>query len=268
MTISFGIIIILCLYTVVGVLDQISIQIGPYTPLFAATVTGLVMGDLKTGLTIGATLQLMTLGVATYGGATVPDFLSGAIMGTAYAILSGNGAEYGIGVAVPIGLLLTQLDILGRMTNTFFQHKADTYAAEGNFKGVERCNVLGILPWTLSRVIPVFIGLAFGEQVVKLINDWIPVWVMSGLKAAGAILPAMGIAILMRYLPIKKYWPYFIIGFVLLAFGSEFFSVLGVALVGVALAGMYVKNQSNNKAVASENGTVTYEDDEEVEIDE
>ena len=68
---------------------------------------------------IGATLQLMTLGVATYGGATVPDFLSGAIMGTAYAIISGKGAEYGIGVAVPIGLLLTQLDILGRMANTF-----------------------------------------------------------------------------------------------------------------------------------------------------
>ena len=34
---------------------------------------------------------------------------------------------------------------------------------------------------------------------------------MNGLKAAGAILPAMGIAILMRYLPIKTYWPYFII---------------------------------------------------------
>lgn len=267
MEISFGIIIILCLYTVVGVLDQISIQIGPYTPLFAATVTGLVMGDLQTGLMIGATLQLMTLGVATYGGATVPDFLSGAIMGTAYAIISGNGAEYGIGVAVPIGLLLTQLDILGRMTNTFFQHKADKYAAEGNYKGVERCNVLGIFPWTLSRVIPVFIGLAFGEQVVNLINEWIPVWVMNGLKAAGAILPAMGIAILMRYLPIKKYWPYFIIGFVLLAFGAEFFSVLGVALVGVALAAMYVMNQ-NNKGAASNNGSVVYEDDEEVEIDE
>ena len=28
---------------------------------------------------IGATLQLMTLGVATYGGATVPDFLSGPL---------------------------------------------------------------------------------------------------------------------------------------------------------------------------------------------
>lgn len=267
MEISFGIIIILCLYVVVGVLDQISIQIGPYTPLFAATFTGLVMGDLQTGLMIGATLQLMTLGVATYGGATVPDFLSGAVMGTAYAIMSGNGAEYGIGIAVPIGLLLTQLDILGRMTNLIFQHKADKYAAEGNYRGVEKCNLLGIIPWTLSRVIPVFIGLFFGEQVVNLINEWIPVWIMNGLKAAGAILPAMGIAILMRYLPIKKYWPYFLIGFVLLAFGAEFFSVLGVALVGLALAAMYVMNQNSIKVVPS-NSMNVYEDDEEVEIDE
>lgn len=269
MQLSIVVIFALCLYTIVGVLDQISIQIGPYTPLFAATFTGLLMGDLETGLMIGATLQLMTLGVATYGGATVPDFLSGAIMGTAYAILSGKGVEYGIGVAVPIGLLLTQLDILGRMANTFFQHKADRYAELGDYKGVERCNVLGIIPWTLSRVIPVFIGLIFGEQVVTVINDMIPEWIMTGLKAAGAILPAMGIAILMRYLPIKKYWPYFILGFVMLAFGSEFFSVLGVALVGLALAGMYVMNNINNSktVVTSGNDTVEIDDDEEIEID-
>ncbi|MGH2208223.1 PTS sugar transporter subunit IIC, partial [Enterococcus faecalis] len=76
----------------VGVLDQISIEIRPYTPLFAAPFTGLVLADLLTGLMIGATLQLMTLGVATYGGATVPAFLSGAIMRTPYAIISGKGA--------------------------------------------------------------------------------------------------------------------------------------------------------------------------------
>lgn len=135
MTVSIGIILILCLYTVVGVLDQISIQIGPYTPLFAATFTGLVLGDVQTGLMIGATLQLMTLGVATYGGATVPDFLSGAIMGTAYAIISGKGAEYGIGVAVPIGLLLTQLDILGRMLIRFSNTKQIAMRKKAIIKG-------------------------------------------------------------------------------------------------------------------------------------
>lgn len=88
---------------------------------------------------------------------------------------------------------------------------------------------------------------------------------MNGLKAAGAILPAMGIAILMRYLPIKTYWPYFIIGFVLLAY-HQFFSVLGVALVGLALAAIYVMNH-NKGGAATTSGTVIYEDDEEVEID-
>lgn len=266
MSVPFFAIILLTLYTAIAVVDQISIQMGPYTPLFAATVTGLVLGDLQTGLIIGATLQLMTLGVATYGGATVPDFLSGAIMGTAYAIISGNGAEYGIGLALPIGLLLTQLDILGRMTNTLVQHRADKCADAGDYKGVEMCNLLGLIPWVLSRVIPVFVGLTFGEQVVTAINSFIPAWFMGGLRAAGAILPAMGIAILLRYLPLKKYFPYAILGFVLLAYGSSIFSLLGVALIGFALAAIYVMQKGDRQPAMA--GTAGGYSDEEVEVDE
>lgn len=262
MELSFLIIILLTIYVGIGVIDQISIQAGLYTPLFAAAFTGLLLNDLPTGLVIGATLQLMTLGVATYGGATVPDFLSGAIMGTAFAILSGNGAEYGIGLAVPIGLLLTQLDILGRMTNTFFQHRADNYAEKGNVRGVEISNLMGMIPWMLSRMIPVFIGLYFGEAVVQTINTLIPVWFMTGLKTAGQILPAMGIAILMRYLPLKKFYPYYIIGFVMMAYGSSIFTILSVALVGLALAVIAGnKNQFGMNAGLAANG------EEEVEID-
>ena len=50
----------------------------------------------------------------------------------------------------------------------------------------------------LSRVIPVALGLIFGQVVVEGINAVIPAWFMTGLKTAGAILPAMGMAILMR----------------------------------------------------------------------
>ena len=261
------------LYTIFAVIDQISIQCGLYTPLFAAAFIGLLLGDLPTGLIIGATLQLMTLGVATYGGATIPDYLSGAIMGTTYAIISGQGAEYGIGLAVPIGLLLTQMDILGRMVNSFFQHYADRCVEKGDYKGIERANLLGLLPWILSRLIPVVIGLYFGEAVVNSINAWIPDWFMTGLKTAGAILPAMGMAILMRYLPLKKYYSYFIIGFVLLAYGSGTFSVMAAALIGFALAMLHFNHNKNREIVAvsnsanSVNGMIRI-DDEEVEIDE
>lgn len=258
--VSLLVVIALILYTVIAVVDQISIQCGLYTPLFAAVITGALLGDLPTGLVVGATLQLMTLGVATYGGATVPDYLSGAIMGTAYAIISGQGAEYGIGLAIPIGLLLTQMDILGRMTNSFFQHYADRCAEKADYKGVERANLLGLLPWVLSRVIPVALGLIFGEAVVNGVNAIIPAWFMTGLKTAGAILPAMGMAILMRYLPIKKYYPYFIIGFVLIAFGGATFTVMAAALIGLALAALHLSRVRERVAVQTL-------DDEEVEID-
>lgn len=91
MTVSIGIILILCLYTVVGVLDQISIQIGPYTPLFAATFTGLVLGDVQTGLMIGATLQLMTLGVATYGEQQSQTFFRGPLWERLMQSFQGKG---------------------------------------------------------------------------------------------------------------------------------------------------------------------------------
>lgn len=87
---------------------------------------------------------------------------------------------------------------------------------------------------------------------------------MSGLKAAGAILPALGMAILMRYLPLKKYFPYFIIGFVMIAYGGSIFSLLSVALVGTALA--FINYRRSTSTVAVQAGTSV--DDEEVEIDE
>ncbi|WEV41181.1 PTS sugar transporter subunit IIC [Lactobacillus sp. ESL0684] len=272
MAISWVTLICLTLYVAIAQLDSLAGKIGLYSPVFAGAVTGLLMGDLKTGLLIGGTLQLTTLGVGTYGGATVPDFLSGSVMGTAFAIIAHRGVAYGIGLAIPIGLLLTQMDILGRLTNSYFQSLADKYADKGDYKGVERANLLGILPWTLSRAIPVFVGLYFGSAVVKAINAWIPQWLMNGLKTAGIILPAMGIAILLRYLPIKKYFAYFIIGFVLMAYFAKSFSLLGVALVGLALAAIHVTNATKNSAspepaTGTSEAVTTGSSDGEVDID-
>lgn len=275
MAISAFALIFLTIYVGLAQLDALSLKIGLFSPVFGGAVTGLVMGDLKTGLIVGATLQLATLGVATYGGATIPDFLSGSIMGSAFAIMAGRGAAYGIGLAIPIGLLLTQMDILARMTNTIFQHHADRLAAKGDYKGVERNNLYGIIPWTVSRMLPVFVGLFFGSAVVKAINAWIPTWLMTGLKTAGIILPAMGIAILMRYLPIKLYFPYFILGFVLMAYFAKSFSLLGTALVGFVFAALHVLDANERKHNGNggngpskpDNGGSGDSDDEEVEID-
>ena len=184
----------------------------------------------------------------------ITDFMSAAIIGTAFAIISNQDVAFAIGVAVPIGLLLTQMDILARLTNVFFQHKADKYAEDGNADAVSRMNLLCIATWGLSRGIPVFLGLFFGNAVVKAITLYIPQWLMGGLKVSGSILPALGIAILMRYLPLKKYYAFYIIGFVLVAFGK--ITMIGVALVGFALAVIYLMLKKENKPALSDGGDI------------
>ena len=101
-------------------------------PLMAGTATGLIIGDLETGLAVGATLELIALGVYTYGGATIPDYMAGSILGTVFGSFAGLEPRAAVGLAIPIALLLTQLDVLARLTNTFFQHRADAYAAKAN----------------------------------------------------------------------------------------------------------------------------------------
>ena len=245
-------IILLSLYAFVAINDQIHSDFGLSRPLLAGCFAGIVMGDLAFGLTVGATLQLMVLGVSNFGGSSIPDFMSAALIGTALGVISGQGEEFGIGLAVPAGMLLVQIDVLARFANTFFQHQADKYAEEVNLKKIEMMNILGVLMWGLSRAVPVFICLILGSKVVTSFVSYFPVWLSSGLKVAGGLLPAVGIAILLRYLPTKKYIPYLLMGFVLAAYLGV--PMLGVAICGLALALLFYRQGGFNEAKAETGG--------------
>ena len=53
--------------------DQYGPHLGFRKPLLAGAVTGLILGDLTQGLIIGATLELMWLGVNNVGSYVPPD---------------------------------------------------------------------------------------------------------------------------------------------------------------------------------------------------
>ncbi len=54
-------ILLLTLYSAYQICDELTIVSSAGSPVFAGFITGLVMGDLKTGLFIGASLQLTVL---------------------------------------------------------------------------------------------------------------------------------------------------------------------------------------------------------------
>ncbi|WP_125764293.1 PTS mannose/fructose/sorbose/N-acetylgalactosamine transporter subunit IIC [Companilactobacillus hulinensis] len=242
---SFTIVQILLLtaYSMYNIYDELQMNSSLSQPVWAGMIAGLIMGDMKTGLVIGAALQLTVLGVGTFGGASKIDANSGTVLATAFSIGTGMKAATAIAaIGVPVAALLTSFDILARFANTYFQHKVDKDIENFNYKGIERHAIMGVLPWCLSRGIPVFLALALGQGVVKTMVTYLNgdlQWLNTGLQTAGATLPAVGFAILLHYLPVKKHFAYLILGFTITALLSTLFTsvqTLGAGLSGASKA--------------------------------
>lgn len=247
MTISIIQVLLISLYAFIAINESL-ISNSLNQPVFAGFAAGIIMGDVKTGLYVGGTLQLMRLGVAAFGGATIPDYLSGALVGTVFGAIKGD-AEFGIATAAIMATLAMNLDILGRFANVFILHRIDKAIDRKEFKKVSPFVLMGSLCWGLSRAIPIFIILSFGTKAVEAIETYIPQWLMGGLQTAGKVLPVIGIAILLRYLPFKQYIPFMLGGFVLSAYLGM--PMLGIAILGVSAALLIFKKDTEKTNVAT-----------------
>ena len=90
--------------------------------------------------------------------------------------------------------------------------------------------------------------LILGDAAVIALTDNMPEWLMTGLKTAGGVLPVVGIAILLRYLPVKQFVPYLLLGFFLAAYLN--IPMMGVSIIGV-IAAMFVFKRDTTKEVAT-----------------
>ena len=100
MTIEWWQIALLTIYAGFSFYDGNNTTFGTVKPTIAGFFAGLILGDIQTGLIVGGTLNLLVLGVGNFGGASIPDYMTGALLGTAFAIESGKGAEFGVTLAI------------------------------------------------------------------------------------------------------------------------------------------------------------------------
>lgn len=294
-------ILLLTLYSAYQICDELTIVSSAGSPVFAGFITGLIMGNMEVGLLIGASLQLVVLGVGTFGGASRIDATSGAVLATAFSISQGLDPEIAIStIGVPVAGLLVYTDILGRFTTTFFAHRVDAAIERFDYAGIERNYLLGAIPWALSRALPVFLALAFGGGLVETLVTTIELpeykWIAAGLTLAARMLPGLGFAILLHYLPLKRNLHYLAFGFALTAmltvlygnvsalggavagivgtlpedagvsFVNNFkgLSMIGIAIVGAFLSVLHFKNSQKVTVVAPSNSESGEIDDDEI----
>lgn len=215
-------------------------------PLFLGPMVGLILGDFTTGIIVGASLELVMMGIVGIGSATPPDTVSGSILATAFAITSGLDISAAVALALPIASLGQLVGILDRTLNGYFVHMADKAAEEGNYKGIDRALWCGAGLFFISYFLLVFLGSMLGSAVIGAFVEKIPAFVIAGFRAASGMLPALGIAILMQLLFDKKNVAFFFIGWVIT-------NLMGVSTVGAAIIGTtiaYVMYQYGRKGKA------------------
>ncbi|AEB07384.1 phosphotransferase system PTS sorbose-specific IIC subunit [Coriobacterium glomerans PW2] len=203
-------------------------------PIVLGPLVGLILGDVSTGVITGAAVELVMTGVVSIGAAVPPDVVCGGILATAFSILSGLDTQAAVALSLPIATLAQSVGILVRTLNSTFLRMADTAADKGDFAGISRALWGGATLFWISNFLIVFLGVLLGAQVIGSFVDWMPSFIMGGLKAASGMLPALGIAILMQLIFDKTNAAYLFVGFVLTALLGM--STTGVAIVGATIA--------------------------------
>lgn len=211
-----------------------------HRPLVACTLVGLVLGDLPTGVLVGGTLELVALGWMNVGAAMAPDAALASVITTILVIKGGQDPQESIAIAVPVAVAGQMLTIFVRTIAVFFQHQADNYAKQANFRGIEMCHFAALALQGLRVAIPAAIVVATAStEGVSAFLDKIPVEISEGLRIAGGVIVVVGYAMVINMMSAKALMPFFFLGFVIATFSN--YNLIGLGIIGLVFGLLYVQ---------------------------
>ena len=212
-----------------------------YRPLVAGFFVGLILGDPAQGTLIGAAINIPYLGFISAGGNLPADAALAGWVGTTIALVNGFDPAKAVTIAFGLGLVGTII-FYGRMAlDSVFAHWADARAEKADIAGVALMNWLpGQAFLLVASFVPVFLFALNGAGYVQEVLNRLPLWTVSGLVIAGGILPAIGIALNMRFIFRGSAIPYFFIGFILMTATHGSVSLVVVAAIGLCLAYLHL----------------------------
>ena len=225
--------------------------IGNYTlnrPLVAGLLLGIVFGDLRGCILIAMPMQVMWIALVTPGGAVASDLRAVSYIGIPLAYVGARAAGMDFGgkdaqglassISAMTGVIGITLFYLTAMMNLIWQHWGLAQIEKGNIECVGKVDA--VLPWITNIVIsfiPVTLLCYYGsgavEEVFNNLNT--SVWYVKAILTVGAILPAVGISILLKSVISKNSdLIYFMFGFAMAA--SMGLTLLAATAIGGVFA--------------------------------
>lgn len=176
-------IIAIFLFSCIAGMGSVLDEFQTHRPLIACTVIGLILGDLKTGIILGGTLELIALGWMNVGAAQSPDSALASIISAILVIVGQQSIATGIAIALPVAAAGQVLTVFARTITVVFQHAADKAAEEARFRTLDILHVSALGVQALRVAIPALIVSLFvsADMVSNMLNA-IPEFVTRGLQ--------------------------------------------------------------------------------------
>ncbi len=233
-------ILLVAVWTFIVAIDQFDLLESLYQPIVTGAVIGAILGDLNTGLVVGGTYQLMTIGNMPVGGAQPPNAVIGGVMATVFAVASGLETSAAVGLAVPFALIGQYMVTLLFSVMSPVMAAADKCAENADTKGIVRLNYLAMgalgLLFAVVCVAGLLGGSALGETLNSLAEQFS--WFMNGLSAAGGMMRYVGFATLLRIMLSNDFWGIYFAGFAVATIIGYVDGLSGSALILIAMFGI------------------------------
>lgn len=211
-------------------LGDIGGYFGIGRPMVAGTIVGIILGDPVTGMLIGASLNAVYMNSQAVGNVMSTDVTLAGYTATTLAMAGSNDTAVALALSIPIGLLGAMIFTVYNGVNVFVTHKCDQYAAQGNLKMMWNVGIWApLIVFNVIRFATVFLVVYYGSQFTPMIEAMMPAQLTAAMGTVGGMLPAVGMALLLKVMITKKnHFCFFLFGFVA-------YSVLGISSVPLTI---------------------------------
>lgn len=218
---------------------------------------GLICGDARQGLILGAMVQTVNIVPVYVGGVTTMDLWFSTTLVVPLVLISGMDSTAAVALAAPLAVLanvvlnnIHQVVICDMIVTPWCERLANN----GDHKKIGFVtHIFTPIVNVLFNFVFTFIAVYAGTLIASSVLTAIPDSVMSGFNAAAGLLPAVGISLFLRVLGKTKFLPYFFAGFYLFYYAK--LPTVAIGIIGLILAFIFVtkNDDTDNQKIGDTN---------------
>ena len=170
-------------------------------PIVVAPFFAWILGDIKTGLWIGLTIELLWTSAIPMGASIPYDITVLSILTVVWGMLAAPGNDAALIVAMAVGLpvmiFFKRAELNLRYFNIKISHWVEKGVNEGNEHRIAQGVLLGLILYYLKAFILFLIVLYPGKLLVAFIFARLPYNVVSSFELLLLVLPVVGLGMML-----------------------------------------------------------------------